>query len=179
MTAYRRDKLRKLEGAPELELDEIDSATWDAIVNARTSERDFQAQVMQAAAALRWSTWHDEATNAPRNCGPCTRARRGRGSKPARYLCEDCRRQVPNVRNKKGLLDLQLLREPRFIIPELKREGERPTDDQLDRLVQLANCGIEAYLWFPHDRDAIFETLASNVRPPADVVLRWQPWRTS
>ncbi|HXT99501.1 MAG TPA: VRR-NUC domain-containing protein [Polyangia bacterium] len=94
------------------------------------------SQVMAYAHMRGWRTSHDRATNAPRRCRDCGSYQR-----------------IP--RNTPGLPDLILLRRPRLVIAELKREGEKPTSAQQRWLDEFAACGIETFVWFPHD----FETI--------------------
>lgn len=55
----------------------------------------------------------------------------------------------------KGWPDLVLVRGERIIFAELKRDGAKPTPEQVDVLRTLAKTG-EAYVWQPKD----FETVA-------------------
>src|SRR5262252_5381575 len=102
----------------------------------RQSEASFMAQVVEYAKLRGWHHWHDRATNAPRRCEVC-----------------DAPLRIP--RNTAGFPDLILIRRPRLVFAELKRDGERATAAQLDWLDELAACGQEAYLWRPQD----FQTL--------------------
>jgi hypothetical protein len=106
----------------------------------RQSERDFMAAVIELATVLHWKHWHDYATNAPRSCWHC-----GRKS------------IVP--RNAAGFPDLLLVRRPRVLFVELKRDGEQPTADQQLWLDELTACGQEVYVWTPSDWTAIERAL--------------------
>lgn len=58
--------------------------------------------------------------------------------------------------SERGWPDLALVRPPRFVLAELKRENGKTTDHQDRWLDMLRACpGIEAYLWRPSDIDAI------------------------
>jgi len=59
-----------------------------------------------------------------------------------------------------GFMDLVLVRPSRFLVAELKRVGGKTTAHQ-DRWLALCRLcpGIETYLWFPTDLDAIYEVL--------------------
>ena len=54
-----------------------------------------------------------------------------------------------------GFPDLVLVRRPRLLFVELKREGEYPTDAQRQWLDELKACDTEAYLWWPTDWEVI------------------------
>jgi hypothetical protein len=55
-------------------------------------------------------------------------------------------------RNHAGLPDLILVRPPRVIFAELKREREKPTKVQAGVLAMLGRCpGVEVYVWRPSD----------------------------
>lgn len=71
------------------------------------------------------------------------------------YHVPDSRRSVP------GFPDLELLRAPRLIKAELKREGEDPTPDQAAWLEAYRGVpGLEVYIWRPRDLPAIAHVLA-------------------
>jgi hypothetical protein len=106
----------------------------------RQSERDFMAAVIELATLRGWRHWHDRATNAPRQCWHC-----GRGA------------VVP--RNDPGWPDLVLVRRPRIVWAELKRDGEEPTVEQAAWLAELQACGQEAYVWKPADWPEIMAAL--------------------
>ncbi len=59
----------------------------------------------------------------------------------------------------KGWPDLILARAPRLVAAELKRRPNVPTADQRRVLAVLASCGVETYVWYPEDLDAIAATL--------------------
>lgn len=50
-----------------------------------------------------------------------------------------------------GFPDLVLVKRPRIVFAELKREGKAPTPEQQAWLDDLRACGAEAYLWRPSD----------------------------
>lgn len=54
-----------------------------------------------------------------------------------------------------GWPDLVLVRPStrELVFAELKREGEVPTLEQRDTLLDLAECGQEVYLWRPSDEE--------------------------
>lgn len=54
-------------------------------------------------------------------------------------------------RNRAGLPDLMLVRGPRLVYAELKRQGEKPSPTQVDVLARLAATAAEVYLWQPSD----------------------------
>jgi hypothetical protein len=90
------------------------------------------AQVLEYARLRGWHWFHDNATNAPRRCVECGAIRKFR-------------------RNAAGWLDLVLVRRPRLVFAELKREGEQPTEDQQAWIDELRACGQEVYVWKPND----------------------------
>ena len=58
-----------------------------------------------------------------------------------------------------GFPDYVLLRPPRVIFAELKREKGKATAAQQRWLDGLLECGQEAYLWRPSDSEEILRTL--------------------
>ncbi len=54
-------------------------------------------------------------------------------------------------RSQSGWPDLVLIRPPRLLIRELKREGENPTEEQAWWLEALRRCGIDVGVWRPSD----------------------------
>lgn len=63
-------------------------------------------------------------------------------------------------RSPSGFPDLCLLRPPRLIFAELKRERGTPTPEQLEWLYELREVtGVEVYLWVPSMWDEIVEAL--------------------
>ncbi len=92
-------------------------------------ERDWQATVETLARAHGWKTYH------PPDNRPVT-SRSG-----SRY--------VQNIRA--GFPDLVLVRGPRLVAAELKRETEHPTPDQVAWLTALREAGAETYVWRPSD----------------------------
>lgn len=59
-----------------------------------------------------------------------------------------------------GFPDLVLVRPPRIIFAELKRESAKPNVDQLLWLADLASSGVESYVWSPAQWDEVYLTLA-------------------
>ena len=71
------------------------------------------------------------------------------------YHTYDSRRSNP------GFPDLALVRPPRVIFAELKRERGRVTAAQREWAQALRAClGVEYYLWRPSDWDEIVEVIA-------------------
>jgi VRR-NUC domain-containing protein len=67
-----------------------------------------------------------------------------------------------SIRSEQGWPDLALVKPPRIILAELKREGGRVTPAQDRWLGMLRQCpGIEVYLWKPSDLDAIARCLGA------------------
>lgn len=93
------------------------------------TEAQWQYQVEQLAHLNGWRLFH-----APDN-RPVT-ARSGR-------------RYVQNIRA--GFPDLVLVRGPRLLFVELKRETGRTTDEQNGWLTDLARASAEVYVWRPSD----------------------------
>jgi hypothetical protein len=63
--------------------------------------------------------------------------------------------------SERGWPDLALVRPPRFVLAELKRENGKPSAYQQTWLELLRACpGIETYLWRPSD----FDTIAAVLR---------------
>lgn len=63
--------------------------------------------------------------------------------------------------SERGWPDLALVRPPRFVLAELKREKGSTSVHQDEWLAMLRECpGIEVYLWRPSDIEAIALVLA-------------------
>jgi len=63
--------------------------------------------------------------------------------------------------SERGWPDLALVRPPRFVLAELKRESGKTSEHQDRWLDMLRACpGIETYLWRPSD----FDTIAGILR---------------
>src|SRR6266852_5041796 len=61
----------------------------------------------------------------------------------------------------KGFPDLVLVRVPRLMFAELKREEKKPTSEQRAWLESLGQIlGVETYVWRPSDWDEIVAKLA-------------------
>lgn len=56
-----------------------------------------------------------------------------------------------SIRSTGGFPDLVLMRRPRLLFVELKREGKLPTEKQQAWLDELRACGQDARLWTPAD----------------------------
>lgn len=61
--------------------------------------------------------------------------------------------------SERGWPDLTLIRPPRLVFAELKRDGAKTTPAQDRFLALLGECGQEVYLWRPVDWDQLQETL--------------------
>ena len=55
--------------------------------------------------------------------------------------------------------DCLMLRPPRMIVAELKREGKDPTPGQQWWLAHFQCCGAETHVWRPSDIDRVMEIL--------------------
>jgi hypothetical protein len=65
-----------------------------------------------------------------------------------------------------GFPDLVLLRPPRLLLVELKRDGKQPTDEQAEWLQQFSRVpGVEAYCWRPAMWQDVYLTLAKESQP--------------
>ena len=63
--------------------------------------------------------------------------------------------------SERGWPDLAMVRPPRLLFAELKRENGKTTEHQDKWLALLGACpGVETYLWRPSDLDAIATALA-------------------
>lgn len=101
----------------------------------RLSERDFARQVADLATLLGWSYLHlRPGVN-----------RRGRWQVPVEGPLGA------------GWPDFFALRprDGRRLVAELKRDGARPTADQVAILAAFEACGFETFLWYPADFDEI------------------------
>jgi hypothetical protein len=111
----------------------------------RITERDFQRAVVELARLHGWRVHH---TRPSLN-------RRGQWRTP--------------IQGDAGFPDLVLARNGRIIFAELKRTGERPTQQQHMWLQTLALCnGVEVYVWNPDDWVRIVEILGKTSRNPRD-----------
>lgn len=64
--------------------------------------------------------------------------------------------------SERGWPDLALVKPPRFILAELKRENGKTTPHQDRWLEMLRGCpGVEVYLWRPSDLDGIARCLGA------------------
>ena len=54
-----------------------------------------------------------------------------------------------SIKSAAGFPDLVLVRPPRLVFAELKRDGKEPTPAQVEWLNALQECGVEVYVWHP------------------------------
>lgn len=101
------------------------------------TEAEFQAQVVQLATITGWRHLHVRRTI-------------GRG------------RKWTTSTNLAGWPDLLLWRPGRVIAAELKADGGKVTDEQVDVLGSLAEAGVECHVWYPADFDVIAATLGRH-----------------
>jgi VRR-NUC domain len=64
-----------------------------------------------------------------------------------------------------GFPDLVMVRRPRVLFAELKREDRTVTDDQQAWLDALAGCDVEAYVWRPADWPTIANIISAEWPP--------------
>jgi hypothetical protein len=84
-----------------------------------------------------------------------------------------CFHPFDSRRSAGGWPDLALVRD-RFLVAELKREGEKPRADQVEWLNALAQAGVETYLWTLADLPEIQRVLSrswSFTRYASEVVI--------
>jgi hypothetical protein len=62
--------------------------------------------------------------------------------------------------SERGFPDLTLIRPPRVVFAELKRQNGKTTEPQDRWLGKLRGCPVEVYVWRPDDFDAIARILA-------------------
>jgi hypothetical protein len=103
-----------------------------------TPETDFQAQVVERAELCGWRVFFIPDW-VWRLIFAAMRRQRRRGRKWARP----------------GFPDLCLVNPPYIVFAELKAKGGTVRVDQSGWLDDLLACGLEAYVWFPADQDAI------------------------
>jgi hypothetical protein len=78
----------------------------------------------------------------------------------AAYLGWHCFHVFDSRRSPAGFPDLVMVRGRRVIFAELKREGEKPTEEQQRWLEALAATdAVETYLWRPSDWPEIEQAL--------------------
>jgi hypothetical protein len=63
------------------------------------------------------------------------------------------------VNSPKGFPDLVMVRRPRVVFAELKREDREATPEQQAWLDDLRACGQETYLWKPSDWPTVSRVL--------------------
>jgi hypothetical protein len=73
----------------------------------------------------------------------------------AKILGYTCYWTWRSIHSPAGWLDLILIRSPRFIVAELKTEKDKLKPAQQECFDALKNCGIEAYVWRPHQFEEI------------------------
>jgi hypothetical protein len=69
------------------------------------------------------------------------------------YHTFDSRRSAP------GFPDLVLIRRPRLVFAEIKTDRGTLTTPQFSMLVELRECGQEAYVWRPAEFDQVARIL--------------------
>lgn len=106
-------------------------------LNRAVTEADFLSQVIDLAHILGWRCAHFR---------PC---KTGRGWR------------TPVQGDGAGFPDLILVGRGRIIAAELKRETGRATPDQLAWIAAFADAGVAAFVWQPHDIDAIAKELGA------------------
>lgn len=102
----------------------------------KTTERDFQRQVIDLAHLFRWTVAHFRPGMTKRGTW-CT-AVQGDGA---------------------GFPDLVLIRPPKLIVAELKVGTNKPTAAQETWLDLFRGCGVPAYVWRPEMWAEIVEKL--------------------
>lgn len=112
-------------------------------------ETAWQAHVEAFARLGRWRWYH----------APANRPSVGRGGKAFH-------RQTVNP----GFPDLVLVRGPRLLAVELKRETGTVSPDQLAWLEAMAGAGAEVGVWRPRDRDVVEAVLLRGAPMPP-----WSP----
>jgi len=108
----------------------------------RITEEEFQGQILDLAKIFRWRRAHFRA------------ARTKHGWR------------TPVQADGKGFPDLVLVKPPRLIIAEVKRQDTKPDDHQLEWLNDFAGVpNVEVYTWKPADWDDIVAILAKGIYP--------------
>lgn len=72
---------------------------------------------------------------------------------------DHCHYETPYTGDGKGEFDWQLLRDCLLKV-ELKFGRNKPTPEQIDRLADYKQAGVEAYIWWPSDWDEIVARLS-------------------
>lgn len=67
----------------------------------------------------------------------------------------------------KGWPDLVLLKPPRMIVAELKRQDGKVTTEQARTLAMLDNCVVSTHVWRPADIDAVIAALKDSIEKEA------------
>lgn len=79
--------------------------------------------------------------------------------KLAQYLRWRTYHSWTSIHSAAGFPDLVLVRRPRVLFVELKREDRSPTPAQQEWLDELAQCSVEVYIWRPSDWNEIERVL--------------------
>lgn len=116
-----------------------------AKLDKATLEADFQAQVISLAKIRGWRVFH---------ALPVQRASDGK--------------HMTAFAGDAGFPDLVLARSGRIVVAELKREGEKPRDDQMAWLSELAGA-----VW-RHELHAVAVSLDKEAKPTVYVAV-WHP----
>lgn len=67
-----------------------------------------------------------------------------------------------SIHSAAGFPDLVLVRQPRVLFVELKRQSGKVSDAQQQWLDELAACGQSVYVWRPSDWDEVVSVLGAR-----------------
>lgn len=82
-------------------------------------------------------------------------------------------RMVTPLQGSSGLPDLIMVRAPRVIFAELKREAVRELEgEQMRWALNLQGCPVEYYVWRPSDMEIVGRILQARVAPFRAEALR-------
>jgi hypothetical protein len=111
-----------------------------AIREVRLSEKQWQGFVVDYARVMGWKAYHhSDSRKAVKRGGEL-------------IMVGDA--------DAKGLLDWMMVRPPRVLFVELKREDGKMTPEQTECFAKLSRCpGVEVYLWKPSDRTEVQRVL--------------------
>jgi len=105
----------------------------------RISEKDFQQNILDLAKIFHWRRAHFRAAMTKHGW------------------------RTPVQADGKGFPDLVLVKPPRLIIAEVKRQSTSPNEFQREWLDDFAGVpGVEVYVWKPADWDEVVATISRD-----------------
>ncbi len=141
----------------------LSKAELDERINARLSEATWMRQVQRLAESLGWWTFH-----VPANVRRCPHCRCRSHHVPT---CQHQRCGTFDWTNP-GLADLLLIKPPRMVWLEIKRDHGQPSPAQQRFLAMARACGQTAEIVWPSDRERVYAILLDEQTSPVLRALR-------